>query len=443
MANGCNIWASATTNTITVSAQATYTGSTWNGYGVACSISVDGVGSWNGTITLPKGGSPRGFSHTFAVSETGLNDRTFTCRASWDSSWSGAGGNTSNSCGVTVPKRAYTAHGTPSLNSSLTSVFQGERIKLTWAKASEQGNANFERFELAMGGKGLYSGPDTSYTITPSDWTGSGGGDLTFTLKEVHEWYGTYPSTQKSITVHVLKNHGNPTVYSDRNGYYQGEQATISWAKASNQGNSTLDRFELWRGGTKLYSGKGTSYKETPSNVTGSNGGSVTYTVKEIHEFWGRYKTTESSKSISVIKNHGTPRLTASKSPCNYSESVTLGFQKASEQGNAQFDRFELWQGSNKLYSGSGTSYKVTPSDYSGPRGGNVNFKLKEIHEWWGRYPVTETTLNVNVRSGVVSAYDTSGNKHTGLVTVYDSSGKLHYVLLTAYDKDGKAHSVV
>ena len=415
----------------------------FNAQGFNCYTEANGQRN-NHTIKIPNRGGSASFSNYYNVGQA-KDGRNFNCKVGADLSWSSRPVDQGNpvSANAWVPGRTYNAHGTPSFNSSLTSVFQGERIKLTWAKASEQGNANFERFELAMGGKGLYSGSDTSYTITPSDWTGSDGGDLTFTLKEVHEWYGTYPSTQKSITVHVLKNHGNPTVYSDRNGYYQGEQATISWGRAANQGNSTLDRFELWRGGTKLYSGKGTSYKETPSNVTGSNGGSVTYTVKEIHEFWGRYKTTESSKSISVIKNHGTPRLTASKSPCNYSESVTLGFQKASEQGNAQFDRFELYQGSNKLYSGSGTSYKVTPSDYSGPRGGNVLFKLKEVHEWWGRYPVTETTLNVNVRSGVVSAYDTSGNKHTGLVTVYDSSGKLHYVLLTAYDKDGKAHSVV
>lgn len=352
--------------------------------------------------------------------------------------WSGEVG-----VNVTIPARPRHAHGNPNVSTSNTGFLQGEKVSISWSKAATQGNAIFDHFELWRGNTKLYSGANTSFSEVASSVTGSNGGSITYTVKEVHEWYGTYPTTQTAKTVYVIKNHGNPTISLDRNGYYQGEQGTISWAKASNQGNSTLDRFELWRGGTKLYSGKGTSYKETPSSVTGSNGGSVTYTLKEVHTFHGRTLTTQATKSVSVIKNFGTPRLTASKSPCNYSESITLGFQKASEQGNSAFNKFEFYQGSTKLYSGSGTSYKVTPSDYSGARGGNVAFKLKEIHEWHGRYPEKETSLTVNVRSGVVSAYDNDGNKHTGLVTVYDSSGSLHYVLITGYDKDGKAHSVV
>ena len=346
-------------------------------------------------------------------------------------------------CDVWIPARTRHEHGTPSISTNNTGFLQGEKVTISWSKSSTQGNANFDRFELWRGNTKLYSGAKTSYTEVASNVTGANGGSITYTVKEIHEWYGSYPSTQASKTVYVIKNHGNPTVNADRNGYYQGEKATISWVKASNQGNSTLDRFELWRNNTKLYSGTNTSYQDTPSNVTGANGGYINYTIKEVHTFHGRTLTTQSTKSIGVIKNFGTPTLTASKSPCNYSESITLGFQKASEQGNAVFNKFELYRGNTRLYSGVGASYKVTPSDYSGARGGDVTFKLKEVHEWYGRYPEKETTIVVNVRSGVVSAYDTNGNRHTGLVTVYDSNGLLHYVLLTAYDSDGKAHSVV
>lgn len=248
MANGCTISVSATTTSITVNAQATYTGSTWNGYGVACYISVDGVGSWSGTITLPRGGSPRGFSHTFSIAASGVA-RNFTCRASWDSSWSSAGGNTSASKQVTVP------------------------------------------------------------------------------------------AVQRQP-------HGNPTVK-------------------------------------------------------------------------------------------------ASKTTANYGESVTISWAKSATQGNANFDRFELWQGSNKLYSGSGISKSVVPSDVTGAKGGTATYTLKEIHEWYGSYPSTESSVSINVRSGVVSVYDSSGNRHTGLVTAYDSSGKSHFVLITAYDANGSPHSVV
>ena len=140
---------------------------------------------------------------------------------------------------------------------------------------------------------------------------------------------------------------------------------------------------------------------------------------------------------------HGTPTISASKSTANYGESVTISWGKSATQGNANFDRFELWQGSNKLYSGSGVSKSVKPSDVTGAKGGTATYTIKEIHEWYGSYPSTQNSTTITVRSGVVSAYDSSGAKHTGLVTAYDSSGNAHYVLITAYDSEGKAHSVV
>lgn len=123
--------------------------------------------------------------------------------------------------------------------------------------------------------------------------------------------------------------------------------------------------------------------------------------------------------------------------------SVTISWAKSGTQGNANFDRFELWQGRNKLYSGSGISKSVVPSDATGAQGGTATYTLKEIHEWYGTYPETSTTISVTVRSGVVSVYDSSGTKHTGLVTAYDSSGNSHFVLITAYDANGSPHSVV
>lgn len=163
----------------------------------------------------------------------------------------------------------------------------------------------------------------------------------------------------------------------------------------------------------------------------------------------GTYSPGTSEASVNVWVNartyyaHGTPSLSASKETANYGESVTLSWSKSGTQGNANFDRFELWQGSNQLYSGSGISKSVVPSDVTGAQGGSATYTLKEIHEWYGTYPSTETTKSINVRSGVVSAYDASRNKHTGLVTAYDANGTSHFVLITAYDADGIAHSVV
>lgn len=140
---------------------------------------------------------------------------------------------------------------------------------------------------------------------------------------------------------------------------------------------------------------------------------------------------------------HGNPTFTASKSTINYGESITLSWAKGSPQGNANFDRFELWRDGKQLYKGAGLTYSVTPSNATGAQGGQVTYTLKEVHEWYGTYPTKSVSITINVRSGVVTAYDTQGNKHTGLVTAYDASGVAHFVLITAYDASGNPHSVV
>ena len=140
---------------------------------------------------------------------------------------------------------------------------------------------------------------------------------------------------------------------------------------------------------------------------------------------------------------HSTPTITANKTTANYGESVTISWAKSATQGNANFDRFELWQGDTKLYSGSAISKSVKPSDVTGAKGGTATYTVKEIHEWYGSYPETQSSVSITVRSGVVTVYDGSGKKHTGLVSAYDSAGNRHYVLISAYDNTGKKHSVV
>ena len=60
-----------------------------------------------------------------------------------------------------------------------------------------------------------------------------------------------------------------------------------------------------------------------------------------------------------------------------------------------------------------------------------------------GSYPTTEATLTINVKSGVVTTYDSDGKAHTAIVTAYDEEGKPHFVLIAAYDSDGTKHAVI
>lgn len=140
---------------------------------------------------------------------------------------------------------------------------------------------------------------------------------------------------------------------------------------------------------------------------------------------------------------HGTPTLTTIKTTAHYGETITLSFAKSETQGNANFKRFELYQGTTKLYSGTDTSYTVTPSDVTGAVGGTATYTLKEVHEWYDEYPSKETSISIKVQSGVVTIYDENRVKHVGLVTMYDEQRVKHYVLITAYDENGKAHNVV
>lgn len=169
--------------------------------------------------------------------------------------------------------------------------------------------------------------------------------------------------------------------------------------------------------------------------------------AEEVNGYGGWYGNVDASITVTIparpYTSHGKPTIKAAKTTANYGESVQLSWSKSGTQGNANFERFELWQGSNKLYSGSAVAYSVKPSDVTGASGGTVKYTLKEIHEWYGSYPSKETSITLTVRSGVVTAYDSSGTKHTALVTAYDSSGNSHYVLITAYDSSGAPHSVV
>lgn len=140
---------------------------------------------------------------------------------------------------------------------------------------------------------------------------------------------------------------------------------------------------------------------------------------------------------------HGKPILSTVKTTAHYGEVLTLSFAKSGTQGNANFDHFELWQGKTKLYSGNNTSYNVTPSAVTGAIGGTVTYTLKEVHEWYGDHPSTETSITIKVQSGVVTIYDENRVKHVGLVTMYDEQRVKHYVLITAYDDQGIAHNVV
>jgi hypothetical protein len=190
-------------------------------YGVHVQCGQNGSNEWVDTTDVFNGTAHVGnTSGTWNVSR-GQNDRTISC---WTKYWGekvggiGAAG-ISNSpavyVDVTIPARPYHAHGNPSFSTPKTTVHYGETVELSWSKSETQGNANFDHFELWQGDTKLYSGSNTSYTVKPSDVTGAKGGTATYTLKEIHEWYGGYKTTEASVSIKVQS--GVVTMY-DSNG---------------------------------------------------------------------------------------------------------------------------------------------------------------------------------------------------------------------------------
>ena len=237
-----------------------------------------------------------------------------------------------------------------------------------------------------------------------------------------HIHYGIESETETSAVVYCQTRFNTNAWGFDVSGT---DKATVNGKTAS---QSTVTHYSA-NGQTvdKTMITKRVTIKKTGSSQKISVSGSIQIT--------GGYQNGTSSASGTVTVSartyhaHGKPTIKASKTTANYGESVTISWAKSSTQGNANFDRFELWQGNTKLYSGSAISKSVKPSDVTGANGGTATYTVKEIHEWYGSYPSTQSSVSITVRSGVVSAYDSTGKKHTGLVTAYDTNGFPHSVV--------------
>lgn len=173
-----------------------------------------------------------------------------------------------------------------------------------------------------------------------------------------------------------------------------------------------------------------------------------TVTCKASATLSGGYHNGTSTASVTVdiparkYVTHSAPFVDASDVRATYGQRVTISFDKAADQGNANFDHFELYANGARVHTASeGGAIAVTPSDVSGPRGGTVRYTLREVHEWYGAYPSTESSVEVEVLGGVVTVYDEGGASHVGLVTAYDAGGTARNVVVSVYDEGGQRRS--
>lgn len=142
------------------------------------------------------------------------------------------------------------------------------------------------------------------------------------------------------------------------------------------------------------------------------------------------------------------PSITISKSQTTYGEAVSLAWSRNDARTNMHFKEFRVFvtgsDGQRKsIYTGTGTSKTVTPSEYVEPQGGEVSFDVEAVYTWNNTEYKYEAKTSVKVLGGGCTIYDASGKAHHALIYVYDASSNPHLTLPTIYDASGKPHIAV
>lgn len=287
----------------------------YNAMGFRISSAADGCGSRNHTAVVGNRGGAYEFSDYYSVTPS-LSPRKITCSVSADMSWSSTGTNTGNPvyADVTIPAPPYTPHSLPEIKANKESgIGYGESVSLTFVKATTVGSARFDHFELWRGPDKLYSGPGTNFSVKPSDVTGVYGGNVTYTLKEVHEWYGTYPSNSVSITLSV--NEERVTVSGCSASRKTDTQANVAWSVSGNSssaGQSILLERKIDEGGWVQIATLGKSTSNYTDNGIGSNH-RYQYRVRAYNGLYSGYSesgyiytTPAAPKSVNLSKIGGT-----------------------------------------------------------------------------------------------------------------------------------------
>lgn len=231
--------------------------------------------------------------------------------------------------------------------------------------------------------------------------------------------------------------HGNPTVTANGTVVQTGTNVTISWAKSKTQGNADFTRFELYKGKTLVYSGTGT--KKQVQVAEGEN----TYTLYEVHTWFGTEKKTSAKVTIYGLTPQGEPTIKATPQSVTYGQKSTISWAKSTTAGNTTFKKFTLYRNEVEVYDGTNTSFVDTPSNYTGAQGGTVTYRIVEVCDYHGVAVNTDNSVTITVNGGTVTVYDAGGNKHTALAYVYNADGTRHNCLVYAYDANGTRHNCI
>lgn len=294
---------------------------------------------------------------------------------------------------ITININRYQPHGNPDIwQEGLTNnaVLKGHGCNICFSKSGTQGNANFDHFELWQGGThiGNYNG-NSKVWVVPSNY---GYGDIYFKVKEIHEWYGSYPSTEASVLIRSNLPPDAPTNFRyDNRGVLQNQTTTLRW-DTNYTSNAIFDHFEIYQNDVKLDNTNANSYTVNPTSVTGINGGTVKYKVRQVHEWYGLYPWAETvNVNIDVIKLQGSPRISTNKSAYMHTENPYIEWSQTPIESNSVLNHWELYRDGTKIYHGNNTNY----TDTNCPSGEHT-YVIKEVHEWWGQFTSIQSQTTIH-----------------------------------------------
>lgn len=178
-------------------------------------------------------------------------------------------------------------------------------------------------------------------------------------------------------------------------------------------------------------------------------------------EFWasytdGRHRTSTTIRYTVPEAGIGTPSVSIDKPKCSPNENVTLSWKQGTTPSGKQeaiFDRFEVSDGMQTCYTGTGTSMLLSPTgilemygadkyanDVAGGKKNRVVLKVRQRHEWYGTWRYSPwVSVTCDIETGQVTVYTAANTPKKGAVYVYGSDGKPKKAAgVFVYDASGK-----
>jgi RHS repeat-associated protein len=304
----------------------------------------------------------------------------------------------------------------------------GDSVPMSATASDSDGSIN--RVEFWVDGAKVDQDASSPYS---RNWSAAGVGDHTIQA-QAFDNRGAMTATT-AVTVHVaapantapnvdLSTPGNRTTFAF------GETVPLTAIAHDADGDGTIDRIEIWEGSNKLGQGTGSTYSLDWDGVA-SGPHTLQARAYDDDQAMGTDSVTitvsEAGNAVPTVD------LTTPGNQTTYAfgESVPLSATAHDADGDATIDRIEIWDGSNKLGQGAGSTYSL---DWDGAASGSHDLQARvyDDEQAMGTDSITITVNapanvppTVNLTSPADGATYTSGDAVTLTASANDNDGTI------------------